>query len=84
MINDMVKFPKEYWEVRLLLVCYEGMFLRCVRVNNDIKYSIETNSRQLRPSWGWSIGLFGRAWFDKVMIIFLLKKVPKEKINVKV
>ena len=80
----MVKFPKEYWEVRLLLVCYEGMFLRCVRVNNDIKYSIETNSRQLRPSWGWSIGLFGRAWFDKVMIIFLLKKVPKEKINVKV
>ena len=84
MINDMVKFPKEYREVRLLLVCYEGMFLRCVRVNNDIKYSIETNSRQLRPSWGWSIGLFGRAWFDKVMIIFLLKKVPKEKINVKV
>ena len=84
MINDMVKFPKEYWEVRLLLVCYEGMFLRCVRINNDIKYSIETNSRQLRPSWGWSIGLFGRAWFDKVMIIFLLKKVPKEKINVKV
>ena len=84
MVNDMVKFPKEYWEVRLLLVCYEGMFLRCVRVNNDIKYSIETNSRQLRPSWGWSIGLFGRAWFDKVMIIFLLKKVPKEKINVKV
>lgn len=67
-----------------MLVCYEGMFLRCVRVNNDIKYSIETNSRQLRPSWGWSIGLFGRAWFDKVMIIFLLKKVPKEKINVKV
>ena len=84
MINDMVKFPKEYWEVRLLLVCYEGMFLRCVRVNNDIKYSIETNSRQLRPSWGWSIGLFGRAWLDKVIIIFLLKKVPKEKINVKV
>ena len=84
MIYDMVKFPKEYWEVRLLLVCYEGMFLRCVRVNNDIKYSIETNSRQLRPSWGWSIGLFGRAWFDKVMIIFLLKKVPKEKINVMV
>ena len=84
MINDMVKFPKEYWEVRLLLVCYEGMFLRCVRINNDIKYPIETNSRQLRPSWGWSIGLFGRAWFDKVMIIFLLKKVPKEKINVKV
>ena len=84
MINDMVKFPKEYREVRLLLVCYEGMFLRCVRINNDIKYPIETNSRQLWPSWGWSIGLFGRAWFDKVMIIFLLKKVPKEKINVKV